>query len=523
MSDYHKLLATEDAGAREGYDFDPRVAYHTQSTVLREHMQTVEKQVGRELDDPQRYSGIPEGSHTDSNMLQTSPKMVSSKKYVIIDASQRDWTRYPNAYSNLTFVFGGKGDTRRQIAVYTNNPTYPTFALPPTNNPAFFPTPGASNTRGFSYVDSNTGAQFELSAYDPSSPDGNFIGYDTPPEALSSGDYFGTPDIMSNVASIRLARAIMPQTQMYSYPTDPLFTSSASGAKTTTASTPYNTFGTYPYLLFYLNEFRGQYYAPTEAGQKAFAVLTQCNRMQIDFSLTNGPQYFDYTPWNSEALEFQSPIASLQKLVMSVTDPQGNAFGQSQLDNMSIDSIRLATTIDANGVAVPSRATLLCVTPAYQTYNKSQLRVGDRVTFYTPILKALEKSPAIVDNLDKRAFISSLIDQSFPVLDVGVYSLDPTTNTYYQTIAPVTPTDSRIDYFNVFFIPNFTTAQANGSLVDLYPDAVDDAQYSILDIAGILGPGSFLPFLNVTQQPVYTFEMIVRTPDTSAIGGTVVN
>jgi len=245
--------------------------------------------------------------------------------------------------------------------------------------------------------------------------------------------------------------------------------------------------------------------------------------MQIDFSLTNGPQYFDYTPWNSEALEFQSPIASLQKLVMSVTDPQGNAFGQSQLDNMSIDSIRLATTIDANGVAVPSRATLLCVTPAYQTYNKSQLRVGDRVTFYTPILKALEKSPAIVDNLDKRAFISSLIDQSFPVLDVGVYSLDPTTNTYYQTIAPVTPTDSRIDYFNVFFIPNFTTAQANGSLVDLYPDAVDDAQYSILDIAGILGPGSFLPFLNVTQQPVYTFEMIVRTPDTSAIGGTVVN
>ena len=523
MSEYHKLLAAEDAGARDGYDFDPRVAYHAQSNVLREHMQTVENKPGRELDEPHRYSGIPEGSHTDSNMMQATPKMILSKRYVIVDAALRDWTEYPNPYSNLTFVFGGKGDKRKRVPVYTNNTTYPTFALPPTNNTAFFPTPGASNTRGFSYIDSNTGVQNQLDAYDPSMPNGNLVGYDTPPETFSSGDYFGTPDIMSNVASIRLARAILPQTQLYTYPTDPLFIASASGAKLTTASTPYNTFATYPYLLFYLNEFRGQYYAPSEAGQKAFAVLTQCNRMQMNFSLTNGPQYFDYIPWNSEALEFQSPISSLQKLVMSVTDPQGNEFGQTQLDNMSIDNIRLATSVDGSGNLNASRSTLLCITPAYKTFNKSQLRVGDRISFYTPTLKAIESSPAIVNNLDKRGFVKSLMDDSFPVLEVGVYSLDPNTNTYYLSSPTVVPTDSRIDYFNVFFIPNFTTAETNGILTDTFPGAVDEPEYSILDIASILGPSSNLPFLNLAQQPVFTIEMSVRTPDTSAIGGTVVN
>jgi hypothetical protein len=523
MSDYHKLLASEDAGAREGYDFDPRVAYHTQSTVLREHLQTMGGTTGRELDDPQRYSGIPEGSHTDSNMLQSAPKMVSSKKYVIVDAAQRDWTQYPNPYSNLTFVFGGQGDTRKPTPVYFNNKTYPSFALPPTNSPGFTPTPGASNVRGFSYIDSNTGVQNELPPYNPSLPRGNFVGYDTPTEAFSSGDYFGTPATPSNVSSIRLVRAILPQTPFFSYPTDPIFNSSASEAKTTTTATPYNTFGTYPYLLFYLNEYRGQYYAPTEAGQKAFAVLTQCNRMQINFALTNGPQYFDYKPWNDEALEFQSPIASLQKLVVSVTDPHGVPFGINQLDNMSVDSIRLASSVDISGRINVSRSTLICITPAYQTYPQVQMRVGDRVSFYTPTLKLLEKSDAISRNNDKKSFIGELTGTTLPVLEVATYKLDPRTNTYVVSSNTITSTDSRVDYFNVFFIPNFTTLQANGSLVDKYPGAVDLPDYSILDIQGILGPGTKLPFLNVTQQPIYTFEMVVKTPDTAAIGGTVVN
>ena len=50
MSEYHRLLAREDAGARQNYDFDPRVAYHMQNTVLREHLQPAVSSVGRDLE-----------------------------------------------------------------------------------------------------------------------------------------------------------------------------------------------------------------------------------------------------------------------------------------------------------------------------------------------------------------------------------------------------------------------------------------------------------------------------------------
>ncbi len=64
-------------------------------------------------------------------------------------------------------------------------------------------------------------------------------------------------------------------------------------------------------------------------------------------------------------------------------------------------------------------------------------------------------------------------------------------------------TDSTVDYFNVFFVPNFTVRNTNGTLTDIYPDAVDDNDtYEILNTQQILGSGKTLPFLNTTQQPV---------------------
>jgi hypothetical protein len=521
MSDYHKLLSAEDAGARQGYTFDPRVAYHMQNRVLREHMEPAGISSGRDLENPSGFTGVPEGSYADSNMMQLAPKMAVVKRYVVVDAAQRDWTRYPNPYSNLTFAFGGQGDTQKPIPVYTNNPTYPTFALPLPSTPGFTPIPGTSNTRGFSYIDSNTGIQFNLSAYNSSLTRGNFVAYDTPPNFSNSGDSFGTPNTPSNVISIRLVRAILPQTPFVSYPADPLFNTTASGTKSAIISTAYNTFGTYPYLLFYLNEYRGQYYAPTEAGCRAFTVLTQCNRTQLDFSLPNGAQYLDYTPWNGEGLEFQSPLTSLQKIAITVADPHGIPFAINQPDDIAIDNILLASTL-SGGVKYVSRATLLCVTPAYKTYPETQLRAGDRVSFYTPTLQRMIKSSAIGTNTQKKGFISSLINQTFPVLDVQTYKFDPQTNTYIPGSNVITSTDSVIDYFNVFFIPNFTKRLDNGTLIDLFPDAVD-SDNSILNIQSILGSGNSLPVLNVTQQPVYSFELVHKIPDTSDIGGTVVN
>ena len=521
MSDYHRLLASEDTTARDGYNFDPRVAYHMESTILREHMQPATSGGGRELDNPSSFTGVPEGSHSDSNMMQSAPKMATVKRYVVVDAAQRDWTKYPNPYSNLIFTFGGQGDTRKLIPVYTNNTVYPSFALSPTTNISFTPLLGTSNLRGFSYIDSNTGIQHDLSAYNSSLPRGNFITYDVPPNAVGSGDYFGTPNTPSNVISIRLVRAILPQTPFVSYPVDPIFTTDASGTKTAVSATAYNTFGTYPYLLFYLNEYRGQYYAPTEAGCRAFTVLTQCNRAQLNFSLANGAQYFDYTPWNGEGITFQSPLTSLQKIAITIADPHGNPFAKGQPDDMAVDNILLATSVSGSTTYV-SRATLICITPAYKTFPRSQLRIGDRISFYTPYLRLIEKGNAIGNNVAKRGFISSLVDQTFPILDVQTYAFSPTTNTYVPSANVIVSTDSSIDYFNVFFIPNFTTRQDNGDLVDVYPGAVD-SDNSILNIQSLLGQGNSLPILNVTQQPVYSFELIHKIPDTSEIGGTVVN
>ncbi len=61
--------------------------------------------------------------------------------------------------------------------------------------------------------------------------------------------------------------------------------------------------------------------------------------------------------------------------------------------------------------------------------------------------------------------------------------------------------DSTVEYFNVFFIPNFTVRDANGTLRDVYSNAVDTGTYEILNIQSVLG-GTGLPILNTTQQPV---------------------
>ena len=81
-------------------------------------------------------------------------------------------------------------------------------------------------------------------------------------------------------------------------------------------------------------------------------------------------------------------------------------------------------------------------------------------------------------------------------------------------------TDSTVDYFNVFFVPNFTVRDANGVLQDVYSNAVDNNEIlEILNIHQILGDNKTLPFLNTTLQPVYTFELDVLTPDTTHLGG----
>lgn len=521
MSSYLQILQDSDSRARTNFQFDPRVAFATESSKA--PPPKAENQGASDntfLSDPAGFMGVPEGSHTDQRVAQAAPTMREEKRYVVVDSGLRDWTVYSNAYSNLTFAFGDGALDKPRTPVYTNNATYPSFALPPTNNPTFQPTPGAANTRGFSYLTPG-GTQVDLSAYNSSLPKGNFLTYDTSLNVQNNAGAFGCPLTPSNVVGIRLVRALLPQTPFVQYPSDPIFNTSLSGDKAAGKGNLFYTFSTYPYLLFFVNDYRGQYYAPTEAGRRSFAVLTQSNRSQIDFSLSNGPQYFDYTPWNQEVLRFQSPLTTLQKLQLTVTDANGNVFGISQPDDLAVESIRLATNVDASGniIGQPSRATLMCVTPAYNTYLETQLRVGDSIIFHGPTIDLIAKSDALANSPSKVAFAKALKDRSFPILSVQRYQLNPDTNNWYPVQAGIDITDSTVDYFNVFFIPNITTRDNNGAIVDLYPDAVDSGSYEILNTTIILGAGNHLPLLNSTQQPVYTFELDVVTPDTTNIGG----
>lgn len=521
MSDYHRLLASSDAAARQNFSFDPRIAFATQaSRAPPASAANAGEEADLLLSDPASFRGIPEGTHTDSNVAQMAPKMKEEKRYVIVDAAQRDWTVYPNPYSNMTFAFGDQALETNAIPVYTNNPTYPSFALPPSNNVTYVPVPGAANTRGFSYLDPN-GIQVDLSGYNASLPKGNFIGFDSNFGVQNNAAAFGCPLTPSNVVSIRLVRAVLPQTPFVASYTDPVIVANLSAAKQQVTNTPYYTFTTYPYLLFFVNDYRGNYYAGTEPARRSFAVLTQSNRPQVQFTTNgNGPQYFDYFPWNNEALTFQSPLTSLQKLRLSLTDAQGNYFAVGQEDFLAVDSIRLATTLSGSET-IKSDATLACIAPQFQTYADIRLRVGDSIIFHPATVDSIVKSDALAGNREKQEFARALSGRSFPILAVERYSNNPNTNQWVpDTTTAVSITNSEIDYFNVFFIPNFTTIDSNGNYVPVYPGAVDsNATYEILNVGNILGTSKVLPILNVTQQPVFTFELNVVTPDTSDIGG----
>ena len=521
MSSYIQILQESDSRARTNFQFDPRVAFAQESSKApppRAENQGASDDTA--LSDPAGFMGVPEGSHTDQRVAQEAPKMREEKRYVIVDSALRDWTVYPNAYSNLTFAFGDGALDKQRIPVYTNNATYPSFALAPTQQPNFQPNPGAANTRGFSYITPG-GIQVDLSAYNSSLPKGNFLAYDTSLNVQNNAGAFGCPLTPSNVVGIRLVRALLPQTPFVQYPSDPVFASTLSADKAASTGNLFYTFSTYPYLLFFVNDYRGQYYSPTEAGRRSFAVLTQSNRAQIDFSLANGPQYFDYTPWNQEVLRFQSPLTTLQKLQITVTDANGAVFGVGQPDNLEVESVRLAAVVDTSGniVGTPSRATLMCVTPEYKTYLETQLRVGDSIKFYGATIQRMIQSDALVNSPDKRKFLQALADQTFPVLSVQRYAQNTDTGNWYPVQGGIDITDGSVDYFNVFFIPNIATRDDTGKLVDTYPGAVDDITYELFDTTNILGLGTALPILNLTQQPVYTFELDVITPDTTNIGG----
>lgn len=508
MSDYQTLMMREQAEARRSYTYDPRERLLTQpfSTSNVETF-TASKPTNVVSVD---YTGIPEGSRSDPTIVQETPKTKMMKRYVIVDASQRDWIKQPNPYSNLVYTFGSQSTSASNPPVYENNPFVPTFAVEQSLLPQ--PIPGVPNLSGWTLAADPSNIRYP--PYNSSLTRGNFIAYDTGYLIQPSGSGFGSVFTPSNVSAIRLVRAVLPQRQFFSIPIDPgtnvVDASTSAFIQSNIVGKPYSSFGTYSYLLFYLNEYFGQYVGGNEPMRRAFSVMTQKGRQQTNFESGIGVQQYDYEPWNEEALHLQSPITNFQRIAITITDPIGTTFAQN--DSLTISLIQ----------ATSNSVYLKCFTGSFQYFSSNDLRVGDRITLYSNTLTDILKSPVLNNqSSDKKSFLNSLLNATFPVLQLLDYV--PNENGVYvprSDVSGAARTKPYVSSYNGFIIPNFVTITSLGDASASYPGSIDATTSNVLEPN--IYVGSNLPFLNTSLQPVYTLELETQEPDTGAIGGKIV-
>lgn len=519
MTDYQALMRQTHREAMGNYSFDPRERLEnmrSSSNAVQTFNSTTPD--ARAAVRPEDYEEESFGSRADENSVQTSPNTRSFKRYVIMDASQRDWVKQPNPYTALTFTFGSQTLAAVNPIVYTNNSFVPTFAVEQASNVP--PLVGVYNNRGWSL---NTGtAIVQYPAYNPNKPPGIPVGTDTGYIIQPSGAGFGSSGNINNVAAIRLVRAVLPQRQFLSIPIDPSSSSvdgqTSAFIQSNLVGKPYSTFSTYPYLLFNINEFFGQYLGGNDQIRRSFSVMTQRQRQQTNFQTDVGVQQYDYEPWGAEALAFQSPITNLKRLEVSITDPIGTTFSQN--DTLTISTIQ----------ATSNRMYLNCFTPNARYFSANELRVGDRVSFYPETLSNMLKSPILnVLDPDKTAFIRALANTTFPVLQLLDYVDNPEVpGDFIPRDASSSRTTPYVSSYNGFIIPNFVTIQSDGDAVPTYPNSMDFDTGEVIVPSTLLSylttdpTKNTLPFLNTSLQPVYTLELETLEPDTSKIGGKIV-
>jgi hypothetical protein len=512
MSDYVQIMMREQALARNSYSFDPREAMLRQSQNFSSNIETFNssRPTNNVEVDQSDYTDVPQGSHSDPSIVQATPNTKAFKRYVIIDASQRDWVKQPNPYTNLVYTFGSQAAVSSNPPVYENNTFIPTFAVEQQLLPA--PIPGIPNLTGWSLAASPSNIQYP--PYNSSRTRGNFIAYDTGFLIQPSGSGFGSVFTPSNIQAIRLIRAVLPQRQFLSIPIDPgtnaVDASTSEFIQSNLIGKPYSTFSTYPYLLFYLNEYFGQYVGGNEPMRRSFSVMTQKQRQQTDFQVSVGVQQYDYEPWGQEALRLQSPITNLQRIAITISDPVGTPFPQT--DNLKLSLIQSSS----------NNMYLQCFTDSFQYFSSNELRVGDRVIFYQDTLNQMLKS-TILPLLDpqKTDFIKALSNATFPVLQLLDYI--PDSNGIYQPREQVPGQQRTTPYiasYNGFLIPNFVTIGVDGTATPVYPNAIDPGSLYVLEPNTLIG--SSIPILNTSLQPVYTLELDTLEPDTGSIGGTIV-
>jgi hypothetical protein len=434
--------------------------------------------------------------------VQSIPRTMMSKRYIVIDAAHRDFVKQPNPYSNVVFSFGSQAPKYVSNAVTYNNPTIPLYA---SNSLGIKNTvPGAQNNSGWFYLDSY---------YPPYVPGalGPFPNCNLPSDTYyvqPSGLGFGTVDQASNVTAIRVVRVILPQKQFLGLPNIP-GNMDVSGIVAQVVGKSYSAFSTYPYLLLGLDAYYGSYYGGNESTRRAFSALTQKTRTQTDFTLDLGVQHYDYEPWGTESHDLQAPIPSLQKLTLNLTDPVGFTFAHT--DNLAVSLIQADSS---------SGLFLKCFTAGYQYFSSNDLRIGDRVIFDPATLSNMEVSPLTPSS--KVNFIKNMTGTPFLVVGLLDYVPAGIGGEYVPRTDATARTLPYVSSYNGFLVPNFFTQDAGGNAAPTYPEAIDGAANgsNVLEPTSLVG--SNLPFLNTSLQPIYTIELTCALADTMQFGRNIV-
>ena len=106
MSDYASIMMQEQADARRVYNYDPRERFlRTQApSRMIETFNSTRPDANAEV--PESDGEV--GSRLDAASVQDAPATRTTKKYIIMDSSQRDWVKQHNPYTNLVFTFGSQ-------------------------------------------------------------------------------------------------------------------------------------------------------------------------------------------------------------------------------------------------------------------------------------------------------------------------------------------------------------------------------------------------------------------------------
>jgi len=575
---YQSLLAEADEESREDYNVDPRL-YQYATRDGKNEVETYQMPVtNQEIEE----MGAGNEDDTLASPVQPAPQTVGKTSIVIIDTAQRDWVKQSNAYS-FVFSFGSQlpavERSALQIPYYYNNAMVPysAYDMPepntstntnlaaatvlttqqvPNNSPRIIPgssisvptptgTGGTGLTLGQTYgwrlvIDTSgklkhvnpfspnnilpSDRVLYFPVYSPRETRGALIGVDTVFQNTGGSDVgFSTQLKVSNVTSLKLARATVPIRKFDCY------------SSSNVGSTGFNAFHSDPYLLMYVENLRGIYFGANENVQNAFTALVQKQRNPVDIT-TPGVlrQFYDFYPWSAEAFQFTPPVAQLSNAVISLADNNGNFL--SHVDDLNIIMIQLGSNrsdpVSGFGTLTfyITRDIQLTIypDPGFANYFAvNELRAGDQLEFYAPIISQIANDPKTSDNLT--TFFNNLLDNgvvvtavhqvdlsgTYPLLQFG-YAIDAVIKTtdFANTLAVFSNLSDVVYETSSNQIPNVIVMRQLDDLSSLnsnLPYPRYQTLFSSFD-------GNYpLPILNVNMQSTYAFEVVTAEPDTTVL------